>query len=53
MSGDALSVESKDTKKKASLGNEILNGALQSPFYPMAYVKVLIQVTFETEFSIP
>jgi hypothetical protein len=52
MSGDSVSVASKGVakKKETSLGNEILSGAMQSPFYPMAYVKVLIQVKYINQF---
>lgn len=46
MSGDSVSVASKNAskKKETTLSSEIFSAAIQSPFYPMAYVKVLIQV---------
>jgi hypothetical protein len=34
-------------KKEATLSSGILSGLIQAPFYPTAYVKVLIQVSFK------
>ena len=37
--------QSKQEQKKKDTNNELVSALLQSPFYPLAYCKVLIQVT--------